>query len=74
MARLDYDLVLETFDNLGDPNEKEILDKIREMIELADDKLVFGDEIQKLLEGCQLATVYVHKDKIKEIKEINSPK
>lgn len=70
MGILDYDILLEAVNNFDNPEEKETIGIIRDMIGTADDKLVFGDDILKLLSECQLATVYVHTSKIKEFRDL----
>jgi peptide subunit release factor 1 (eRF1) len=62
MAQLDYDLIQETLGMIGDPMEKEHVDTITHMIDIADDKLVFGDEMTPMIDECMIETIYVHKD------------
>lgn len=62
MSQLDCDLVLETMSKIVDPEEKLKVDVIKYMIDTADDKLVFGDELIPMIEACQIETLYVHED------------
>jgi hypothetical protein len=62
MADLDYDLLISTVDNFDDPGEKTIVDRIRQLIDMADEKLTFGNDIIQDLNACLLRTLYVHKD------------
>jgi peptide subunit release factor 1 (eRF1) len=43
-----------------DPQEIKHLENIRHLILIADNKLVFGDEITQCLETCQIRTLYIH--------------
>lgn len=70
MAYLDYQILIDTVNGFDDPFEKETLELIREMIACANDKLVFGDEIVKSLNACQLETIYVHRDSMSDFKKI----
>lgn len=60
MGTLDQNIILQTIANLSDPVDKKNVDNIRYMITLADEKLVFGDEIKPMIENCELKTLYVH--------------
>lgn len=62
MADMNYDLLLETIEKFDDPTERMIVDTILYMIETADSKLVFGNDIQPAIESCELKTLYIHKN------------
>jgi len=77
MEDMNNDLILNAINNFTDPKEIDLVDKIKSMIETADDKLVFGKDIMENLKSCQLEKIYIHKDledKIKEIQENTSHK
>lgn len=62
MAELNHEIILETLSKIEDPADRENVDYIKHMIETADDKLVFGDELMPLIETCQIKTLYIHRD------------
>ena len=72
---MDYDKVSEFINNIDDPSEKIHIDDITQLIDTADDKLVFGDDIWKLIDECQLAKIYIHNTilKINDMKLKYSP-
>ena len=62
MGRMDNDLIVEMSNKIQNPDDIENVNRIRYMIETADDKLVFGEDISLMIELCQLEILYIHKD------------
>lgn len=62
MSDMNYDLLIDYTDKIIDPVEYEIMNHLRYMIDTADQKLVFGQDIKQSLEECEIKTLYVHKD------------
>jgi peptide subunit release factor 1 (eRF1) len=62
MSDINYDMVIDYVKTIIDPNEFEIIKRLRYMISMADAKLVFGLDINTSLELCEIKTLYVHKD------------
>jgi peptide subunit release factor 1 (eRF1) len=59
---LNIQLLNETIDNIEDPREKANVAEIKRLISQADSRLVFGEDIQYMIESCQIKTLYIHKD------------
>jgi peptide subunit release factor 1 (eRF1) len=62
MAEMDYNLLINTVSQFDDPDEKKVITEIRELIALADNKLVFGQDIVQSIESCEIKTLYIHRD------------
>lgn len=60
MSELNYQLIIDTITNYDDPTEIDTVEQIRNMIRVADDKLVFGDELSLMIRMRLLSTLYVH--------------
>lgn len=60
MADMNIVTLANSIDDFDDPLEKSVLDQIRKMVETADPRLVFGDEIIDALKNKQIKTLYVH--------------
>ena len=59
---MDYELLIRYVDQLDNPAEREMVQRIQYMIDMADSKLVFGRDINESLELCEIKTLYVHAD------------
>jgi hypothetical protein len=60
MGELNYNLIIDTISKLDDISEIDIIDQIKYMIEFADDKLVFGDDIFEMINMKMLKVLYIH--------------
>jgi len=60
MADIDLKKIIDVVNSIVDPAEKKHLANINRMINFADNKLVFGDEIKGALDDCMLETLYIH--------------
>jgi peptide subunit release factor 1 (eRF1) len=75
MEELNYDLILKSINDFdsNSPNEKRIVEKIKFMIEMADDKLVFGiDDILEHIRTCEIKTIYISQNLDELIRDIES--
>ncbi|VBB18345.1 eukaryotic peptide chain release factor subunit 1 [Yasminevirus sp. GU-2018] len=59
---MDQTVLANAVSTFDDPSEKAVLDRIQKMVQSADSKLVFGDEIVAHLKSRELKTLYVHVD------------
>jgi peptide subunit release factor 1 (eRF1) len=62
MADVDQNKIFDAINNFDDPEEKEHLDNIRDLIGTADNRLVFGDQIPIELKECMIGKLYIHVD------------
>ena len=62
MDNLNTKMINDVINGLIDPKEKKYIDEIKEMIMLADDRLLFGDEIIQGIKECIVKKVYIHID------------
>jgi len=62
MSDMNYELLIDYTNKIVDPAEYEITKYLQYMINTADSKLVFGQDIKQSLEDCEIKTLYVHKD------------
>ena len=60
MSELNYQLIVDTVSNFDDPTEIDTIERIRNMVQLADDKLIFGDELSLMIQMKLVSTLYVH--------------
>lgn len=67
MSNNNYKQIQTFISNLDNHEEKKSIGKIKQLIALADDKLIFGDEIIPLLKSCQIETIYIHKSCIDQL-------
>ncbi len=62
MGNMDYNLLMDFVNKIDDPVEKIIITELRELIALADNKLVFGKDIYDCLCNFEIKILYIHKD------------
>ena len=62
MDELNIKLINDLINGLIDPKEEKYVDEIKQMIMLADDRLLFGDEIIDGIKNCIVKRVYIHND------------
>lgn len=62
MGEMDYNLLMDTVNKMDDAEEKNIVTEIRELIALADNRLIFGTDIIACIDNCEIKTLYIHKD------------
>lgn len=60
MGELNHQLILDTISNFDDSNEIDIIHQLKEMIQYADDKLVFGDDVYDMINMKLLSVLYIH--------------
>ena len=63
-GQLEFKKLLDYVSDLEDPLEKKHIKDIKLLLELADSKIVFGDQIEPLVKVCQLETLYLHKSNL----------
>lgn len=72
MGEMDYQLILDTISNIGDSDELDIVNQLRLMIQNADDKLVFGEDVYIYINMRMLNVLYIHHEiNINELGIIN---
>lgn len=62
MGEMDYDLLIDTVNKFDDPEEKNIVSEIRELIAMTDHRLIFGQDIESCINSFEVKILYVHKD------------
>jgi hypothetical protein len=70
MESMDYDKFKEYADQIPDPTETLILDKIKEMIRTDDHKLLFGNEITTGLLEQSVQTIYCSLERFEQLNQI----
>ena len=76
MGDLNLDLITKFVENISDPQELINIKKINDMINMADNKLVFGTDIIEMINTFQLDILFVHidmydSDKFNDYKKYN---
>lgn len=60
MAELDHQLILDTISNIDSSDELDTINQLQLMIQNADDKLVFGEDVFHTIDMKMLSILYIH--------------